>query len=96
MLKISVNSRIIPFFRRLKLSTSKRLAIDIFKGVKKLTPVDTGRAKRGWRMLRRRFGMIVINNVPYINYLDQGSSKKAPRGMTKPTLEKLNTRNRVR
>lgn len=85
-----------PQLKRLEEKQARLLANDIFRGVKDHTPVDTGRAKRGWRLLRRRFGFIINNYVPYIGYLEQGRSKQAPRGMVKPTLERLRARNKIR
>ena len=95
-LQVSVIGRALrPQLKRIEEKQARLLANDIFRGVKDNTPVDTGRAKRGWRLLRRRFGFIINNYVPYIGYLEQGSSKQAPRGMVKPTLERLKARNKI-
>jgi hypothetical protein len=97
MISISVIGKSLrPQLKRLEEKQARLLANDIFRGVKDHTPVDTGRAKRGWRLLRRRFGFIINNYVPYIRFLEQGSSKQAPRGMVKPTLERLRARNKIR
>lgn len=96
MLKINVVGSIGPKLKRLEQKQSRLLANDIFRSVKDLTPVDTGRAKRNWRLLRRRFGYIINNAVPYIVFLDRGHSKQAPRGMTKPTFERLKARNKIK
>ncbi len=55
------------------------------------TPVRTGRAQRGWREQEFKFGsgrssIVIRNDVPYIEALDEGSSRKAPRGIVKPAL----------
>ena len=98
-MKLSVNvvgRSLRPQLKKIEEKQARLLANDIFRGVKDLTPVDTGRAKRNWRLLRRRFGYLIRNAVPYVKYLEQGSSKQAPRGMVKPTLERLRTRNKIR
>jgi hypothetical protein len=97
MLSISVVGKSLrPQLKRLEEKQARLLANDIFRGVKDLTPVDTGKAKRGWRLLRRRFGFIINNSVKYVPYLERGHSKQAPRGMVKPTLERLRARNKIR
>jgi len=96
-LQVSVIGRALrPQLKRIEEKQARLLANDIFRGVKDHTPVDTGRAKRGWRLLRKRFGFTINNPVPYIGYLEQGRSKQAPRGMVKPTLERLKTRNKIK
>lgn len=97
MLKINViGAKLRPQLKRLEEQQSRLLANDIFRSVKDLTPVDTGRAKRNWRLLKRRFGYVINNAVPYIVFLDKGSSKQAPRGMTTPTFEHLRARNKIK
>jgi len=105
LLKINVIGNLGPKLKRLEQKQSRLLANDIFRSVKDLTPVDTGRAKRNWRLLKRRFGYIINNTVPYIGVLDAGrglragqmrGSKQAPRGMTKPTFERLRARNKIK
>lgn len=66
---------------------------------KALTPVKSGRARRGWR----RSGsasigqgatteVVIKNPVPYIAVLDRGSSKQAPQGILEPALKKVTRR----
>lgn len=47
------------------------------------TPEDTGNAKRKTTIS----GNIINAQYPYAGRLDQGYSKQAPQGMTKPTEE---------
>lgn len=55
-----------------------------------LTPVDTGRARGGWRFARDgRYTMRVFNNVHYIIYLEYGHSQQAPHGMVRLTAAHL-------
>ena len=43
------------------------------------TPIDTGKARDSWRIEKQRDGLYkVINDVPYIGRLNDGSSKQAP------------------
>lgn len=67
---------------------------DFFKSLVSLTPVDTGRAKRGWvKRYNNQLGkqssyILFTNQVPYAAVLDNGWSKQAPKGMFNPTLKK--------
>tara|TARA_R110002020_G_scaffold475902_1_gene714006 strand:- start:666 stop:980 length:315 start_codon:yes stop_codon:yes gene_type:complete len=62
---------------------------DVLTEVKAVTPVDTGRAKSGWNLVRGNMVNTVSNAVPYIDPLNKGHSSQAPEGMTKPTIEKI-------
>ena len=66
----------------------ERMEEDLHGDLQSGTPVDTGRAKRGWT--RTKDGS--TNRVPYIGALDDGHSKQAPNGITKPALNKLRQR----
>ena len=61
---------------------------DLHRDLVSGTPVDTGRAKKGWK--RTKDGS--VNRVPYIDELDEGHSKQAPNGITRPALNKLRQR----
>jgi hypothetical protein len=60
---------------------------DVSKEAKDNTPVATGRARRGWK----KRNLDVVNNVDYIEKLDQGSSRQSPKGIGKPTLDTINS-----
>tara|TARA_R100000234_G_scaffold99949_1_gene68692 strand:- start:289 stop:591 length:303 start_codon:yes stop_codon:yes gene_type:complete len=53
------------------------------------TPIDTGRARKGWSKSNTRSGFEVENSVPYIGFLEKGHSKQAPKGILKPTVRKV-------
>ena len=53
------------------------------------TPVRSGYAKSQWRKKDTSDGFSVSNAVDYIQFLDKGSSRQAPRGITKPTVRKI-------
>lgn len=66
---------------------------------KALTPVKSGRAKRGWRRAGKptlgqgaTTDVVITNPVPYIAVLDKGSSRQAPQGMVEPALKKVTRR----
>ena len=76
------------FFEELNTSSSK------------ITPIRTGRARRGWRKSGKYrigdSGVMIENQVPYIGLLDEGRSKQAPAGIIMPVLRNLNRkRNRL-
>lgn len=63
----------------------ERMEEDLHREVQDRTPVDTGRARKGWR--RTKDG--TENSVPYIGALDDGHSKQAPNGITQPALNTI-------
>ena len=64
--------------------------------VARLTPIRTGTARRGWRVIGeyklRGNTRVIENRVPYIGLLEMGYSKQAPNGMLGPALTRLNRR----
>ena len=78
------------------------LANEVYREVRKNTPVDTGRAKNGWRKKSNDKSMEVSNSVPYVPILDKGrhmtnrgmrGSKQAPKGIVGPSLNSIKGRN---
>ena len=70
--------------------TVRQISQDYFDLVKEKTPVRTGRARRGWRLKKQRELSYSVNNrVPYVGRLDEGYSKQAPRGMTRPAAREV-------
>lgn len=61
----------------LKQESEKLLA-----SLKDATPVDTGRARDGWRFENNS----IINDVEYIDELNQGTSQQAPSNFIEKTL----------
>ncbi len=60
------------------------------KEAKANTPIRSGRARKGWAESSKGPGMFeVSNSVPYIEQLEKGRSKQAPRGITKPTVRTI-------
>jgi len=90
----SSNSRVI--FNDIKRSIEgavDSLFSELNTDASKITPIRTGRARRGWRKVSKYrigvSGVIVENPVPYIGLLDQGYSRQAKDGIVAPTLERL-------
>jgi hypothetical protein len=50
------------------------------------TPIDQGRARAGWQQRQQGNTQIVENNVPYIERLEKGYSKQAPRGFVNQAI----------
>lgn len=48
------------------------------------TPIDTGEARAGWK----REGTTIVNTVPHISRLNEGSSKQAPAYFIESTVLK--------
>lgn len=56
------------------------------------TPVRSGNARRNWSRKQNKQGFEVENRVPYIERLEAGHSKQAPRGIVGPTLTQIKRR----
>jgi hypothetical protein len=56
--------------------------------MRELTPIRTGYARRNTKLKNKR---TIIANYNYAMDLDEGKSKQAPRGMTEPLFEWLQT-----
>lgn len=69
-----------------------KVSTDVLNVARALTPIKLGRARRGWQKQRSSNGVAVKNTVPYINKLEAGSSKQAPNGILKPTIETISRR----
>jgi len=75
----------------------RSISQDLFDTIKQKTPVRSGRARKSWRLRKqRKFNYRVSNPVPYIDRLDEGYSKQAPRGMTRPAAREVLNRARRR
>lgn len=60
-----------------------------FNTARSLTPVRSGYAKSQWQKRDTSNGFQVSNKVDYVPHLDRGSSRQAPKGITKPTVRKV-------
>ena len=50
------------------------------------TPVKTGYARSKWTKTQSKDNFEVANRVPYIERLEAGASRQAPKGIIGPTL----------
>ena len=63
---------------------------ETLKTAKANTPIRSGRARRSWTIDSSGPGLFEVqNSVPYIEQLEKGRSKQAPRGITKPTVRTI-------
>ena len=69
-------------------SSVKKIAVDTESNLKQITPVDTGRARSGWNTVEVNKGYKISNNVPYINKLNNGYSKKAPANFVQISIKR--------
>lgn len=68
----------------------KEATSTLYKRIVEMTPVDSGRAKNGWSLEFKWDTATIINQVPYIIYLEYGHSKQAPHGMVRLNVQKWN------
>jgi hypothetical protein len=60
----------------------ERESLKLIDALKEATPVDTGRARDGWKLRDNK----IVNEVEYIDDLNTGSSKQAPSHFIERTL----------
>lgn len=100
-----------------KSTVVKKVVLDLWTGITRRTPVDTGRARANWFVTQgaptdrvdlhegAKTGgvaapdqpdvgeitgdepVFIINNLPYIEALENGHSKQAPAGMVKLAIQ---------
>jgi HK97 gp10 family phage protein len=66
-----------------------RLADEVYTDARQNTPVKTGNARKNWNKKITKTGAVVDNKVPYIERLEAGASKQAPKGIIGPTLSQI-------
>jgi HK97 gp10 family phage protein len=69
--------------------TIKKLADKVKLNAESNTPVRSGYARSQWKKKVTPENFEVSNKVPYIERLEAGASKQAPRGIIGPTLEQI-------
>lgn len=79
-IKITKNS-LTPSLRKIQ-SDLDKLPAQAYNFFVKITPKDTGNARRKTKLSRNK---TIEANYPYAKPLDEGWSKQAPQGMTQPT-----------
>jgi hypothetical protein len=83
-----VTNNIEPHLRaRLKsLATVPKQGAEFFI---KTTPIRSGNARRNTKFTQRSNGGTINGDYPYANRLNEGYSRQAPEGMTKPTIARI-------
>ena len=67
----------------------KEVADEAFKTARAKTPIKTGNARRNWTKSVTAKDAVIQNRVPYIERLEAGASRQAPKGILKPTLTEI-------
>jgi len=70
-------------------SIIQNAAQEVLVAARANTPVKTGYARSKWSKTVSEKNFEVSNKVPYIQRLEAGASKQAPRGIIGPTLEQI-------
>ena len=65
------------------------IADEVFVDIRANTPIKTGNARRNWTKKVTKDNFVVENRVPYIERLEAGASRQAPKGIIGPTLEQI-------
>lgn len=74
--------------------TVNELRDEVYSKARDNTPVKTGNAKRNWKKRGANTGFSVENKVPYIERLEAGASRQAPKGIINPTIASITGRKR--
>lgn len=67
----------------------KKIADEVYMDARNNTPVRSGNARDHWNKKVTKENFVVNNRVPYIERLEAGASRQAPRGIIGPTLEQI-------
>lgn len=84
MIKTSIKIKGLPLSKRVEKGL-EQMRDDLHDDLVAHTPIDTGQARQGWK--RNKSGS--QNRVEYIEPLEDGHSKQAPYGITRPAINKL-------
>lgn len=84
MIKTSIKTKGLPLTDRIERGL-KQMRDDLHDDLVDNTPIDTGLARKGWK--KTKYGS--ENRVDYIEALEDGHSKQAPRGIIQPSINKL-------
>ena len=64
----------------------RNLGDSLTTNLKRKTPIDTGKARRGWRLKKLPHSFELRNDVDHIGALNEGHSKQAKRGYVERTI----------
>lgn len=68
------------------------LQTDYKSSVVPRTPIDTGKARRGWKTRTKE----IRNDVPYIGKLETGYSRQAPQGFVNQAIKSTIDKSKLR
>lgn len=85
-IKITGIRRLVGGLEREKDRFIDGLTNELLVEARKHTPIDKGQARRGWRKEKSFRQTSIVNRVPHIEALENGHSKQAPNGITKPAI----------
>jgi hypothetical protein len=80
-----LSNNIVPHTQRIKRQLQE-VPAKAYTEFKKITPIDTGNARRKTNYQSKVDGGAIQGDYPYVNKLNEGSSKQARDGMTRPTI----------
>lgn len=83
-----VSNNISPSVNR-KLQQLKSIPPKAYDFFKRTTPIRTGNARNKTNYNSKPNGGTIRSDYPYANRLNEGYSRQAPDGMTKPTISKI-------
>jgi hypothetical protein len=69
--------------------TLAELADEVLVDARANTPIRSGNARRNWTKKVTENNFEVENKVPYIERLEAGASRQAPKGIIGPTLAQI-------
>ena len=69
--------------------TLAELADEVLVDARANTPIKSGNARRNWTKKVTNDNFEVENRVPYIERLEAGASRQAPKGIIGPTLAQI-------
>lgn len=82
MIKLTINNNIQREIEIVARSQAAAAKDTLVKKLAEATPVDTGRARAGWRVEDGN----IVNDVEYISELNHGTSKQAPSHFIERTI----------
>jgi hypothetical protein len=86
MVKIEGIDRVVESLRRSMSAAVEEVADQVYVQAQAKTPIKTGNARKNWNKSTSKNNFVVDNRVPYIERLEAGASRQAPKGIIGPTL----------
>ena len=84
--RTKISGNFLEEVRRATKSQVRAKANELVEKLAEATPVDTGRAKEGWKVDEVDGRIVIVNEVSYIPELNAGTSRQAPAHFIEKTL----------